>query len=62
MKTESKTSPQSSGRGCLCEDETYHIDCCDGSLQAQGIGSLEGQGDVVLTQVEVERYIVRSNG
>ena len=28
-----------SNRACLCwEEETYHIDCCDGSLHAQGIG------------------------
>ena len=37
-KTPSKTSPKSSKRGCLCEDGTYNVDCCDGSLQAQGIG------------------------
>ena len=28
-----------SKRGCYCKDtNTYHIDCCDGSLWAQGIG------------------------
>ncbi len=28
-----------SQRACLCWDEDiYHIDCCDGSLRAQGIG------------------------
>tara|TARA_A100001201_G_scaffold61186_1_gene58385 strand:- start:304 stop:534 length:231 start_codon:yes stop_codon:yes gene_type:complete len=28
-----------SNRACLCwDEETYHIDCCDGSLHAQGIG------------------------
>lgn len=26
-------------KGCYCKDtNTYHIDCCDGSLWAQGIG------------------------
>lgn len=34
----SYTSPKSSDRGCLCEDNTYNIHCCDGSLQAQGLG------------------------
>jgi hypothetical protein len=27
------------GKGCYCkETNTYHVDCCDGSLWAQGIG------------------------
>ena len=42
FKTPSRTSPKNSRRGCLCEDNTYHIDCCDGSLQAQGIGNVYG--------------------
>lgn len=62
MKTPSNTSPTGGKQGCLCEDETYSIDCCDGSLQAQGIGALEGQHDVVLTQTINERNIVRQNG
>jgi hypothetical protein len=62
MKTPSNSSPTGGKQGCLCEDETYSSECCDGSLQAQGIGSLEGQGDVVLTQEIVERNIIRSNG
>ena len=27
-------------RACLCADNTYSRKCCDGSLRAQGIGSL----------------------
>lgn len=42
-KTPSRTSPRSSRRGCLCKDGTYSTKCCDGSLQAQGIGSLVGE-------------------
>ena len=38
-KTPSRTSPKNSKRGCLCEDGTYKAECCDGSLQAQGIGA-----------------------
>ena len=42
-KTPSKTSPKGGNRGCLCKDgKTYSRECCDGSLQAQGIGSLKG--------------------
>ena len=38
--TPSKTSPIGGRRGCLCEDNTYKIECCDGSLRAQGIGKV----------------------
>jgi hypothetical protein len=38
FKTPSRTSPQGSKRGCLCKNNTYSTKCCDGSLQAQGIG------------------------
>jgi len=40
FKTPSKTSPKGSRRGCLCEDNTYSISCCDGSHRAQGIGKV----------------------
>ncbi len=42
-KTLSKTSPKGGRRGCLCEDGTYKSECCDGTLQAQGVGSLVNQ-------------------
>jgi hypothetical protein len=39
--TPSNTSPKNSRRGCLCPDgKTYNTKCCDGSLQAQGIGPI----------------------
>ena len=39
--TYSRTSPKNDKRGCLCPDgKTYSTDCCDGSLQAQGIGNI----------------------
>jgi len=44
-KTPSKSSPKGGRRGCLCEDgRTYSKKCCDGSLQAQGIGNITGDG------------------
>ena len=43
-KTPSRTSPTGKKRGCLCKNGTYSSKCCDGSLQAQGIGALTGQG------------------
>lgn len=39
--TYSKSSPKGGRRGCLCADgKTYSSKCCDGSLQAQGIGNI----------------------
>jgi len=39
--TVSRTSPKGGRRGCLCPDgKTYSIDCCDGTLEAQGVGSV----------------------
>lgn len=42
-QTPSKTSPVGGRRGCLCKDGTYSSKCCDGTLQAQGIGPTTGQ-------------------
>lgn len=41
FKTPSRTSPRGGRRGCLCPDKTYSRACCDGSLQAQGIGVIQ---------------------
>lgn len=39
--TYSRSSTKGGKRGCLCADgRTYSSKCCDGSLQAQGIGSI----------------------
>lgn len=39
--TPSRTSPKGDNRGCLCKDKnTYSRKCCDGSLWAQGVGSV----------------------
>lgn len=41
--TPSRTSPKGGRRGCLCwKSNTYSRKCCDGSLRAQGIGSVYG--------------------
>lgn len=41
--TPSRSSPKPGGnRACLCKNGTYSRKCCDGSLQAQGIGSVTG--------------------
>ena len=39
IKIGSRTSPKGGQRACLCWDKnTYSIECCDGSMRAQGIG------------------------
>jgi hypothetical protein len=57
FKTPSWTSPKGGNRGCLCPDGTYNRKCCDGSLQAQGIGNITG-----IRIVEVPYYLLQENG
>ena len=54
-KTESKTSPKGGKRGCLCDDGTYSAECCDGTLQNQGIGNTTEQGESVKIDNRSER-------
>ena len=61
MKTISKTSPKGGRRGCLCPNGTYSSKCCDGSIQAQGIGATEGGQQSTVTNVNTERVEVSSN-
>lgn len=42
--TPSKSSPKGGKRACLCADGKYSVKCCNGDLQAQGIGSITGDG------------------
>jgi hypothetical protein len=61
--TKSKTSPKGGNRGCLCKDGTYKKECCNGDLQAQGIGATLSQGgESLITIVDGTRTIVRNNG
>ena len=39
--TPSYTSPIRSTKGCLCDDNTYRTECCDGSIWGQGVGRTE---------------------
>lgn len=63
-KTLSKVSPRGGKRGCLCKDGKYRKECCDGSLQAQGVGKTTGTGTDVVNTTENNgvRTIVRQNG
>jgi hypothetical protein len=61
--TKSKTSPKGGNRGCLCKDNTYKKECCNGDLQNQGIGALSGQNqEPTITNIDGIRTIVSVNG
>ena len=54
-------SPKGGRRGCLCADgKTYSSKCCDGSLQAQGIGSTTSQNTSTVTNIDGTRTIPAS--
>jgi hypothetical protein len=62
---QAKTSPKGGQRGCLCKDnKTYSAKCCDGSLQAQGIGQTASvpPQNVTVTETNGVRVTVRQNG
>jgi hypothetical protein len=62
-KTPSYSSPKAgSKRGCLCENGKYSKKCCDGSLQAQGIGTTTGTENVSVTISSGTTIIIRQNG
>ena len=58
METVSKTSPKGGDRGCICKDgKTYSSKCCDGTLQAQGIGSTTNQSTSTVTNIDGTRTV-----
>ena len=60
--TKSRTSPKGGKRGCVCDDGTYKAECCDGTLQAQGVGSLVSQGTSTVVNTNGVRVITSVNG
>jgi hypothetical protein len=62
MKTKSKTSPTGGKRGCLCDDDTYSKECCNGDLIAQGIGSEQEQSNSVVINTNEPRVITNTRG
>ena len=61
FKTPSWTSPKGGTRGCLCPDGTYSSKCCDGSLQAQGIGLVYRKGETFYLLQENGSFIQQEN-
>ena len=43
-------SPQNDKRGCLCKNGKYSRKCCDGTLQAQGLGNITEIRDSLLQE------------
>ena len=40
---QSRSSPRSSSRACLCQNKnTYKRDCCKGAMMNQGVGNVTG--------------------
>ena len=62
QKTLSKTSPKGGRRGCLCEDGTYKVECCDGTLEAQGVGNTVSQSTSSITNTNTPRTNVTTHG
>jgi hypothetical protein len=56
------TSPKGGKRGCLCKDNTYSKECCQGELIEQGVGSTLGQQSATITNTNAPRTIVTNNG
>jgi len=54
-KTPSRTSPKGGSRGCLCPDNTYNSNCCDGTIHAQGIGIITG------VQTPITNFLMQEN-
>jgi len=63
FRTPSWTSPKGGNRGCLCDDNRYSIECCDGNLQAQGIGNITGLARVapVMLQENGDKVLQENN-
>jgi hypothetical protein len=58
----SYTSPKGGRRGCICKGKrTYSSKCCDGSLQAQGIGRISGEPQNFLAQENGDLILQENN-
>ena len=61
-KTLGKATGKSGKRGCLCEDGTYHSDCCQGYLINQRIGNDKNQSTNTVNKTSVKRSNTSING
>jgi hypothetical protein len=56
------SSPKGGKRGCLCKDNTYSVECCQGELSQQGVGATVAQQSSTITNTNAPRTIVTNNG
>lgn len=61
-KTPSRITKKSGKKGCLCDNGTYHPDCCDGTIWAEGIGIIQGGHESTITNNAVQRTNIKSHG
>ena len=62
-RTPSRITPRYGRRGCLCKDgKTYSRKCCDGTVQAEGIGPLTKGHESTITNTSVQRTKSNSHG
>lgn len=54
------TSPTSKKRACLCKNSKYSIKCCKGETINQGIGSLEGGSESLITHENTVKTTTRN--
>lgn len=57
-----RSSKKGGKKGCLCDDGTYHKDCCKGELINQGIGSDQHRETDGVVKPNGERNITRTLG
>lgn len=52
------TSPKGGKRGCLCKDNKYRKECCEGELSQQGIGSTVNGGSQTVINPTVNTTVI----
>ena len=61
MSKDKTSSPRGNNRGCLCADGTYSIECCDGELHSQGVGSLVQSVASTIVNTNQERILITTS-
>ena len=52
------TSPKGGKRGCLCKDNKYRKECCEGELSQQGIGSTVNGGSQTVIRPATNTVVI----
>lgn len=52
------TSPKGGKRGCLCKDNKYRKECCEGELSQQGIGSTVNGGSQTIIRPATNTVVI----